>query len=54
MVKNTKSRQLYGMEKTIKEPVYKTVTKTAELGSKYYSGPIHLVMQEFGMPVYYG
>lgn len=41
-------------KKTIKEPVYKTVLKTAKLGSKYYSGPIHIIMQEFGMPVYYG
>lgn len=40
--------------KTIKEPVLKTITKTAELGSNYYSGPIHILMKEFGMPMYYG
>lgn len=40
--------------KTIKEAVYKTVSKTADICSQYHSGPIHIIMREFGMPVYYG
>lgn len=39
---------------TIKEPKYEWVIKTAELCSKHHSSPIHILMQELNMPVYYG
>jgi hypothetical protein len=34
--------------------VYEKITTTVELCSQYYSGPIHIIMREFGMQVYYG
>jgi len=39
---------------TIKAPKYEWVTKIEELGSRHHSGPIHLLMEELNMPVYYG
>lgn len=39
---------------TIKEPKYEWVTITAELCSKHHSSPIHILMKELNMPVYYG
>jgi hypothetical protein len=36
------------------ESVYETITKTVELCSTHYSGPIHIIMRELGIPVYYG
>jgi hypothetical protein len=44
----------HSTRETIKAPKYEWITKTAELGSKYHSGPIHLLMEELNMPVYYG
>jgi hypothetical protein len=39
---------------TLKEPKYEWVTETYELCSEYHSSPIHILMQELKMPVYYG
>ena len=39
---------------TIKEPKYEWVIKTAELYSQDNSSPIHILMKELNMPVYYG
>lgn len=39
---------------TIKQPKYEWITKTTELCSQYHSSPIHILMQELNMPVYYG
>lgn len=38
----------------IKPPTYGYVTKTCELYSNYYASPIHILMSELNMPVYYG
>lgn len=39
----------------LKPPKYQTVTKTAELcASPHYLSPIHLLMAELNMPIYYG
>ena len=39
---------------TLKNPRYEWVTKTAELCSMHHSSPIHVLMKEFNMHVYYG
>lgn len=39
---------------TIKEPKYEWITKIVELCKKPYSSPIHILMRELNMPLYYG